>query len=180
MGSGVVDAHRRRLLRQARGAVLDLSLRPDANFPVWPKGLDSLTVGVSPGEDAGGYFGSRPGQYDTIVSVFTACTIDRVGLWLNQISASLAPRGQLLLLEHVKANGTSRFLQRSVNPVARYSVGGCRLDMDVTSEMRAAGFGLRDGARWRVPGPVPLPYSPGVALAAAPLVPAKDPKGARQ
>lgn len=182
--SAVVAAHRGHLLARAAGAALDLSLRPEPNLEAWPvSAITSLSVlGFDPsrgrplppglphptpvGAAEDGYFGPQPGAFDTVVSVFTACAVSDPAVWLRRIAMSLGPGGRLLLLEHVRAGGWTRLLQRAVSPVSRMAVGGCRLDLDLFSLVRRAGFGLSDGARWRVVGPAPLPVTPCVALVA--------------
>lgn len=184
--------HRRRLLTRARGRVLDLSLRSDAHRAALGTGrVSELTVvsgGPAPshlwvsappedGETSGPLDGVRlmtgslhaeafaPDSFDTVISVLTLCTVEAIDLMLAAIERWLAPTGQLLMLEHIRATGFTAMAQALVTPVEQRLVGGCRLDQDLVGASRRSALDLTDGARFsvRVATSLPIPCLAGVA-----------------
>lgn len=184
--------HRRRLLTRATGRVLDLSLRPQANRALLPSGqVRELTVvsggpapaqvWISAPEDTGGPPGPLgdvrliagplhaetfpPAAFDTVITVLTLCTVDALEAMLEAIGRWLAPTGQLLALEHIRATGFTAMAQSVATPFEQRLVGGCRLDQDLVGACRHADLDLTDAARFsvRVAASLPIPCLAGVA-----------------
>ena len=120
---------RDRLFAQARGEVLDLA-----------------TDGLA---HAGGSF-------DTVLSFLYLCTVDDLDTTLGRIEALLAPRGRLLVLEHVRGTGWRARLQDASTPVWRHVASGCRADRDPIGAMRRAGFAVTDCDRFTVNRGLPI------------------------
>jgi ubiquinone/menaquinone biosynthesis C-methylase UbiE len=88
---------------------------------------------------------------DTVVSTLVLCTVDNPEGALREIARVLRPDGQLLFIEHVRAN--SRFLAAWQDKLAepwRHFAGGCRCNRPTLELMRACGFAVAaDDAVWR-------------------------------
>ena len=184
--------HRRRLLTRATGRVLDLSLRPRANrallrsvqvsdLTVVSGGPAPTQVWLSAPADTGGPPATlgdarlmagplhaetfAPASFDTVITVLTLCTVDALELMLEAIGRWLAPTGQLLTLEHIRATGFTAMAQTLATPFEQRLVGGCRLDQDLVGGCRHADLDLTDVARFsvRVAASLPIPCLAGVA-----------------
>lgn len=184
--------HRRRLLVRASGRVLDLSLRPETNRALFSIGpVSQLTVvsgGPAPSEvwtteppepdrPPGGLGDVRlitgplhdgafaPASFDTVVTILTLCTVRDLEAVLEAIAGWLAPTGQLLMLEHIRATGFTAMAQSLATPFERRLLGGCRLDQDLVGACRHADLDMTDRARFsvRVAASLPIPCLAGVA-----------------
>jgi SAM-dependent methyltransferase len=102
------------------------------------------------------------GTVDTVVSTLVLCTVDSPECALAEIARVLAPDGQLLFIEHVRASSPVRsFIQDRLATPWRAFAGGCRCNRQTVTAMAACGFALDIGeSAWRgMPGIVkPLVY----------------------
>lgn len=142
---------RRRLLADARGAVLEIGAGTGLNLRHYPPGLDQLVL-LEPGARIGGHIdlGQAPpdvpvrleqapaeylpfedASFDTVVSTLVLCTVADPRRAVAEVARVLRPDGRLLFLEHVRADqGWRRTLQRrSVRPWAAFA-DGCRCDRE--------------------------------------------------
>jgi ubiquinone/menaquinone biosynthesis C-methylase UbiE len=91
------------------------------------------------------------GSVDTVVSTLVFCTVDDPARTLSEIARVLHPGGQLLFVEHVRAN--SRFLAACQDYLCRpwrAFAGGCCCNRPTVEMMRACGFSVdAEGAVWR-------------------------------
>ncbi|MCV7302019.1 class I SAM-dependent methyltransferase [Mycobacterium barrassiae] len=78
---------------------------------------------------------------DTVVSTLCLCTVDDPDRALREIARVLRPGGQLLFIEHVRANSRrlAAFQDKLAEPW-RHFAGGCRCNRDTVERMRAHGF----------------------------------------
>ncbi|CAN5671375.1 class I SAM-dependent methyltransferase [soil metagenome] len=88
---------------------------------------------------------------DTVVSTLVLCTVNDLEAALREIARVLRPGGQLLFVEHVRAD--SRFLaacqDRLVRPWRGFA-GGCVCNRTTLQAMRACGFTVEaDDDVWR-------------------------------
>jgi ubiquinone/menaquinone biosynthesis C-methylase UbiE len=153
---------RRDLLRQTRGRVLELGSGTGLNLELYPhEGLDSLTVTepdphmfkqlrerakkICPGAEL-----MRAGaenlpfdddSFDTAVVTLVLCTVPDQPAALKEISRVLRPDGQLLFLEHVRADDPdlARWQDRLERPW-RFLGDGCHCNRDTVAGIKAAGF----------------------------------------
>src|ERR1044072_2973897 len=116
---------RRGLLAKVRGRVLELGPGPGLNLEHYPAGIESLTL-VEPdphmtkqlreklvrsGKSSEISVVEAPGErlpfpdesFDTVVVTLVFCTVPDQAATLTQVKRVLAPGGQLLFLEHVRA-----------------------------------------------------------------------------
>ena len=110
------------------------------------------------------------GSVDTVVSTFVLCTVDAPDLALQEIVRVLKPDGQLLLIEHVRADSPrlARWQDRLATPWRRFA-RGCRCNRATSELMAAFGFELEglDAASWRAMPPIVRPLILGRAHKAA-------------
>src|SRR3954471_4293375 len=152
---------RRRLLAPARGRVVEIGAGTGLNLRHYPDGLEALTL-VEPdpgmrrrlakrvrrsGRDAR-LLGASAEQLpladhsvDTVVATLVLCTVDDPQRALDEIARVLRPDGELLFVEHVRAQ--SPWLARwpgRLRGAQRRFARGCRCNRATVELMRAGGF----------------------------------------
>jgi len=97
---------------------------------------------------------------DTVVITYTLCTILEATAALADMRRVLAPGGQLVFCEHGLAPDEGvRKWQRRANPIWRRLGGGCNLNRDIPSLIRAGGFRIRDMDTMYIPGWRPASFN---------------------
>ena len=178
-------ARRRSLLAQARGRVLEIGAGTGLNLAHYPPAVTELTL-TEPEEPmacrlerksgatvvrAGAEdlpFGD--GSFDTVVSTFVLCTVPDVRASIAELRRVIAPDGQLIFIEHVRAEPGSRLAQwqdRLHDPWHAFACG-CHANRDTTGLLAAGGFRLADvsATTWRGMPPVVHPVVSGIAVPA--------------
>jgi SAM-dependent methyltransferase len=140
---------RRRLLRHARGTVLEIGAGTGLNLAHYPDGLDELVL-TEPAEPMARRLNARlrrsgrrgrvepagaealpaaTGSVDTVVATLVLCTVPDPEAALDEIRRVLRPGGRLLFCEHVRAETPRRlrWQQRLARPWAAFAEG-CRCD----------------------------------------------------
>jgi len=168
---------RSELLAQAQGRVLELGAGTGLNLDHYPQGIESLTM-VEPdphmtkqlrqkltdsGRSAEISVVEAPGEelpfpddsFDTAVVTLVLCTVPDPETSLAEIRRVLAPEGQLLFLEHVRAHepGLAKWQDRLEAPW-RFLADGCHCNRDTVSAIGAAGFqvtGVESGELPKLP-----------------------------
>jgi len=161
------------LLKGARGRVLELGAGTGLNLELYPReGLDSLTVtepdphmfkqlrrraakvcaGAELVQAGAENLPFRDDSFDTVVVTLVLCTVPNQPAALQEISRVLAPDGQLLFLEHVRANhpDLAKWQDRLERPW-RFLGDGCHCNRDTVAAIGAAGFQLGDVERDELP-----------------------------
>lgn len=169
---------RRDLLTGARGRVLELGAGTGLNLELYPhEGLDRLTVTepdphmfkqlrqraarVCAGADlvqAGAEdLPFEDDSFDTAVVTLVLCTVPDQPAALKEISRVLAPAGQLLFLEHVRAghDDLAKWQDRLEKPW-RFLGDGCHCNRDTEAGLKAAGFELSDIEHPELPKAPPI------------------------
>jgi SAM-dependent methyltransferase len=157
--AGLAD-RRRRLLAQARGRTLEIGGGTGANLRHYPAAVESLTVLEPDGamrERLLARLGEAPvpvevheagiddapfpdGSFETIVSTVTLCSVPDLDGAVSAAARLLAPEGQLLFLEHVRAGGVQGWAQQLSAPLWSRVAAGCHPDRDVLGALRRGGL----------------------------------------
>jgi SAM-dependent methyltransferase len=168
-----LSERRRALLSEARGRVLEIGAGTGLNLAHYPpetvssvvvlepdgamrrRLLDRVGSGTSPVpyevHEAGIDDASFPdGSFDTVVATLVLCTVPDQRRAVAAIRRWLAPDGQLLFLEHVRATGLTARLQSAVGPLWRHVAADCHLDRDTLAVLRS-GLAVTDCERFAMP-----------------------------
>ena len=156
-----MGGRRKRLLRGARGAVLEIGGGTGANLPYYgdvgrvtvvepdpymcKRLLPKSRVARVPVEVSAAGAEVLPfpdGSFDTVVSTLVLCTVPDQGLALGEIRRVLRPDGRLLFIEHVRASGSMTRWQDRIEPLWRRLLAGCHPNRDTVAAMGRAGFEL--------------------------------------
>lgn len=149
LGLPAVARHRRELLAQADGNVLEIGFGTGLNLPCYPQSVRRLTtVDPNPGmsrlaqkriRETGiavdqRHLGSEQlpfadDTFDCVVSTFTLCSIADVSRALSEVQRVLKRGGRLLFLEHgLSPEPRVQKWQRRLNWLEGHLADGCRLD----------------------------------------------------
>jgi ubiquinone/menaquinone biosynthesis C-methylase UbiE len=164
-------SRRRTLLTGARGRVVEIGAGTGLNAPHYPNDIAELML-TEPDAPMRRRLERRlrrterearivdapaerlsldDGSVDTVVSTLVLCTVEDPERTLGEIARVLRPDGQLLFIEHVRAN--SRFLAACQDYLFRpwrAFAGGCCCNRPTLEMMRACGFCVdADDAVWR-------------------------------
>lgn len=180
-----MGAIRQQVLSDADGRTLEIGAGTGLNLPHYPPDLTSLTLTdpemIRALDRRAHRLDSRveitqapadrlpfPDEsFDTVVSTLVLCTVPDVFSTLREVSRVLAPSGQLLLVEHVRASGAqlARWQDRLRGPWQAIAYG-CRCNRDTANALTRAGFDvshLRPG-RWRSMPPIVRPLIVGRSI----------------
>jgi SAM-dependent methyltransferase len=181
---------RRELASQARGRVLELGSGTGLNLDLYPEAIQSLTL-TEPDPHMTRQLRQKLAQssrqadlveagaedlpfeddsFDTAVVTLVLCTVPDQSRALEEIRRVLRPGGQLLFLEHVRADDPSlaRWQDRLEGPW-RFIGDGCHCNRDTVTGIGAAGFELGEVEQGELPKAPPIvrPLARGRATAAS-------------
>ncbi|MCJ1445430.1 MAG: hypothetical protein MMC23_005935 [Stictis urceolatum] len=107
--------------------------------------------------------GVRKGSIDTVVTVQVLCSIDTQRELTKELYQYLAPGGQWLVYEHVRAHGNPFVVrwQAALNWVWPICFGGCSLQSDTVDVIRASGKWKSDTIK-QAPGDSPTSAIPSI------------------
>jgi ubiquinone/menaquinone biosynthesis C-methylase UbiE len=169
----IVGMRRRRqaLLASARGRVVEIGAGTGLNVAHYPDAVDELVLTEpEPGmrrklarslhrHRRAALIFDVPAErlpladasVDTVVSTLVLCTVDNPCGALREIARVLRPGGQLLFIEHVRANSRTLadWQDRLLRPWRGFA-GGCECNRPTLELMRACGFTVAaEDAVWR-------------------------------
>lgn len=160
-----VRALRTEVLRHARGFTVEIGAGTGLNLPHYPDAVDHLVI-AEPDPSMHSRLEktvSRSGlsarlvnapaeqlpfadaSVDTVVSTFVLCTVDIPELALREIVRVLRPGGQLVFIEHVRAESSrlTRWQDRLAEPWRRFA-RGCHCNRPTAQLLAARGLALDD------------------------------------
>jgi ubiquinone/menaquinone biosynthesis C-methylase UbiE len=180
-------ALRHSVLAQARGEVLEIGAGTGLNLSAYPPAVTRLTLAdpepsmvarlresgdaraaavVQSGAEALPF---ADASFDTVVSTLVLCTVEDVGRSLAEIRRVLRPAGELLLIEHVRADegALARWQDRLHRPWRAFGYG-CHCNRDTHQALTQAGFDAArlEPARWRRMPVIVAPLIAGAARVA--------------
>jgi ubiquinone/menaquinone biosynthesis C-methylase UbiE len=163
---------RARLLRDARGRVVEIGAGTGLNLAHYPDTIDELIL-TEPGESMGGRLHARLREagvgievvraeaeslpfadrsVDTVVSTIVLCTVRDPDQALREVARVLRPGGELLFIEHVRSDSErlAAWQDRLMRPWRRVA-HGCHCNRRTVDMLRAHGFELLElrHERWR-------------------------------
>lgn len=164
---------RAELLAPLAGRVLEIGMGTGLNLPHYPAGVESL-VGLEPERGmlrrasrrrAAPAFAVRclracaerlpfpDACFDAVVSTCTLCTVEDVGLALEEIARVLRPGGRFHFLEHGLANRASTIRwQRRIEPLHRCLARGCHVTRDLLGFLEDSPLDVAEAERFTLRG----------------------------
>ena len=163
VGGPEAHALRDRCVRAAKGRVLEIGLGTGASLKSYGPEVEHLSV-VEPSAGMHALASTRlaacafetsvhtlgaetlpfdDDSFDSIVSVWTLCSVDDPRAVLAELRRVLSPGGRFHFLEHVRSDdpAVARW-QRRLDPLQRVFACGCNLTRDTEADIRASGFTL--------------------------------------
>ena len=190
---GGLAEKRSRLLARASGATLELGAGTGHNLDHYPQGLERLvltepdphmakrlrehverarpggTANVEVVEAGAEALPFGDGEFDTVTATLVLCTVPDPRAALSEVARVLKPGGQLLFMEHVRADSPRRARwQDRLNPVQNALFGGCNLNRATADTIEFSPLRLEELRRDRMPrigGPLVEPMIVGTARA---------------
>jgi len=181
-------ARRQRLVRRARGAVLEIGAGTGLNLPHY--GEPERLVLTEPEPEMATRLRRRlavlgreaevretgaealpfsDGEFDTAVSTLVLCTVPDPSAALRELRRVLRPGGSLLFIEHVRAQSPRLAAwQDRLRGAWALLADGCQCNRRTLELIEANGFEVREleRERWRAMPPLVRPLVTGVAARA--------------
>jgi SAM-dependent methyltransferase len=177
--------HRRRLVQQAAGEVLEIGAGTGRNLPLYRTATRVVALEPGPGMRARAHQAARTAQvavevvdgtaealpfpeaaFDTVVASLVLCTVPDLAQTLAEARRVLRPGGTLRFYQHVRADDPrlARWQDRLERPWG-WLAGGCHPNRDVVAAITAAGFRLLELDRFdfQIMPPLVRPHVLGVA-----------------
>lgn len=161
MSEKSLEELRRKVLAGAKGEVLEIGFGSGLNLPLYPDALTHLTVvDINPGMAKlarkmmanspirveyliinGEQLPFKDQSFDTVVSTWTLCSIERVDQALSEIRRVLKPEGKFIFIEHgLSPDARTQRWQNRLNPIQKKLAGNCHLNRPISALIEAQGF----------------------------------------
>lgn len=155
-----VQAHRKELLAQVNGSILELGIGTGSGLRYYPEHIKEI-IAIDTNEGMIKIFNKKNNSnikvnylnmsaekldfddetFDYVVSMFTLCSIPRVEAALSEIKRVLKPNGKLVFIEHgVSNNKIKRIMQKALNPIQKVLGVGCTLDRNYVDLVEGSGL----------------------------------------
>jgi len=154
MAGSPFSAYRQALLAEVQGKVLEIGFGTGLNLAHYPQHIQQLTIiEVNPGMNriAQQRIEASPldvcsktlnaetlpladAKFDSVVSTWTLCSIDKVEQALEEIHRVLKPGGRFFFIEHGLSNDPKiQVWQNRLTPFQKRIAEGCRLNRNIRS-----------------------------------------------
>jgi ubiquinone/menaquinone biosynthesis C-methylase UbiE len=161
MSNPQLAEERRAALSEVRGDVLEIGFGTGLNLPYYPGDVRRITavdrnestfrlaseqiaassIAVDWLSESSEQLSMSDASIDSVVSTFTLCSINHVGLALAEIRRVLRPGGRFFFLEHgLSPDHRIARLQACITPLTRCIGEGCRLNRPIRRLIEDAGF----------------------------------------
>lgn len=171
---------RKKIIPLAKGNVLEIGVGSGLNLPFYSENIEKLTA-IDPSKELwlknivntkklpfdfefivteAENLTLPTASFDTIVITYTLCTITNLQSAFLEIKRVLKPNGKLLFCEHGKAPDT--FVQKyqtAINPFWKRISGGCNLNRNIPTIIKANGFTIETLETMYLPGWKPASYN---------------------
>ena len=168
---------RREVLAAARGRTIDIGAGTGANLGLFPDGVEGVVMAepdphmvkrlrrkveetgadVELVEAGAERLPFEDGSFDTAIFTLVLCTVPDPAAALAEAARVLAPGGQLLFVEHVRAQGpgAARWQDRLEGPW-RFLADGCHCNRDTVASIEASPLELESVERGELPKSPPI------------------------
>lgn len=157
----MMDPLRAEIASQARGVVLEVGAGNGLNFALYEPGQVERVEATEPNAYMLRYAQSRAsaapvtvtvtqapaealpfpdGMFDSALATLVFCSVDDPARALREVSRTLKPGGTLLLVEHVRAEGTAARVQDALTPICAQLASNCHPNRDTAHNVERAGF----------------------------------------
>jgi ubiquinone/menaquinone biosynthesis C-methylase UbiE len=111
-----------------------------------------VPVEISPARAESLPFGDD--TFDVVVATLVLCSVDDLPATLAEVRRVLRPAGRLVVIEHVRDDGTRGRVQDLLAPLWQRLAAGCHLNRDITTAIQTAGLETGQIQAFR---PCPMP-----------------------
>jgi|ERR1051326_691596 ubiquinone/menaquinone biosynthesis C-methylase UbiE len=171
-----INPLRREVVDQAHGVVLEIGAGNGLNFVLYDPARIERVEAIEPGSAMLGYARERAAKarvpvtltqaqvenlpfadetFDSAVVTLVFCSVGDPLRGLKEVRRVLKPGSPLLMVEHVRAQGTFAVtLQNIITPINKLIAGNCHWNRDTEKTVREAGFQIeqrRDAGGFVVP-----------------------------
>ncbi len=173
LGNPQMGKYRRRALEAAYGNTLEIGFGTGLNLPYYPQAVTQLTaldpenmlakrvakrIKESPVPvtfvqlDASGRLPFADATFDSVVTTFTLCSIDRVSAALSEMHRVVKPEGVYLFFEHGRSRDprTARRQDR-FNPIQNVIGCGCHVNRPIDALITTADFHIETLEEFMMP-----------------------------
>lgn len=176
----IIENERRRWLEGVSGDVLEIGFGTGLNLPFLSRQVNEY-VGLDPSPSNGSKTQMRlqsakfpvmlvkaeaehipfeDQSFDFVLSTWTLCTVKNPEKALQEIHRVLKPMGQLVFIEHGKAEKVIvRAMQSVWAPVQKCLAEGCHINRPIRDLIIHAGFQAGEIEEGQLPGPRALTYT---------------------
>lgn len=165
MADKTLQEFRPKVLAKARGKALEIGFGSGLNLPFYPQSVIHLTaVDINPGMEKfarkvmaasqvktdllvinGEELPFEDKSFDTVVSTWTLCSIEKIDQALREIRRVLQPDGQFIFIEHgLSPDVKVQKWQRRLNPFQKKMAGNCHLDRPIRTLIENQGFNISE------------------------------------
>lgn len=151
-----IDEYREEVLSGVKGEILEIGFGTGHNLPFYPDKINRITaIDHNPGNtklakskirNSNVHVDHRiadckhlpfeSGQFDTVISTFTLCSVDDLDRGLSEIRRVLKPGGQFSFIEHGLSNEKRvQKWQHILTPLQKRIADGCHLNRNMEKIM---------------------------------------------